>query len=113
MNAPPGYNLQTMSAIGDEIRAIFDPALTTEQQQITSPDGLTIPALKTISYSVSPTSLRIIAETRDADRIEELMNAITEVYERYPGMRTFATEGSIISSNDGGTRSINVDVGWQ
>lgn len=111
MNAPPGYNLQTMSAIGDEIRAIFDPALTTEQQQITSPDGLTIPALKTISYSVSPTNLRIIAETRDADRIEELMNAITEVYERYPGMRAFATKGSIISSNDGGTRSINVDVG--
>ena len=32
MNAPPGYNLQTMSAIGDEIRAIFDPALITAPQ---------------------------------------------------------------------------------
>lgn len=111
MNAPPGYNLQTMSAIGDEIRAIFDPALITERNEVQSPGGLTIPALKTISYSISPTSMRIIAETRNPDRIEELMDAITTVYERYPGMRTFATKGSIISSNDGGTRSINVDVG--
>lgn len=111
MNAPPGYNLQTMSAISDEIRAIFDPALVTEQREVTSAQGLTIPALKTISYSVSPSNMRIIAETRNPDRIEELMDAITTVYERYPGMRAFATKGSIISSNDGGTRSINVDVG--
>lgn len=111
MNAPPGYNLQTMSAIGDEIRAIFDPALITDRNEVQSPGGLTIPALKTISYSISPTSMRIIAETRNPDRIEELMDAITTVYERYPGMRAFATKGSIISSNDGGTRSINVDVG--
>ncbi|WP_404399192.1 efflux RND transporter permease subunit [Idiomarina seosinensis] len=111
MNAPPGYNLQTMSAIGDEIRAIFDPALVTEHAEVKSPEGLTIPALKTISYSVSPSSMRIIAETRDGSRIEELMDVITRVYERYPGMRAFATKGSIISSNDGGTRSINVDVG--
>ena len=54
--------------------------------------------------------MRIIAETRDPDRIDELMARITEVYERYPGMRAFAAKGSIISSNDGGTRSINVDV---
>jgi len=100
-----------MSAIGDEVRAIFDPALVTEDSEVVSPEGLTVPALKTISYSVSPTNMRIIAETRDPDRIEELMDAITTVYERYPGMRAFATKGSIISSNDGGTRSINVDVG--
>ncbi|RUO78133.1 efflux RND transporter permease subunit [Idiomarina seosinensis] len=111
MSAPPGYNLQTMSAIGDEIRAIFDPALTTEDNQMETEQGLIIPALQTASYSVSPTNIRIIAETRNPDRIEELMDRITEVYQRYPGMRAFATKGSIISSNDGGTRSINVDVG--
>lgn len=111
MNAPPGYNLETMSAIGDDIRAIFDPALATDSAEVESPQGLIIPALKTINYSISPTSMRIIAETRDPNRIEELMTAITDVYERYPGMRAFATKGSIIGSNDGGTRSINVDVG--
>jgi len=42
--------------------------------------------------------------------IDELMDAITEKYRQYPGMRAFAARGSIISSNDGGTRSINLDV---
>ncbi|MAF75661.1 MAG: acriflavin resistance protein [Idiomarinaceae bacterium] len=109
MSAPPGYNLSTMSNIAKEIRAIFDPALVTENTEVKR-SGLTIPALKTISYSVQPTNMRIIAETRDPNRIDELMARITEVYERYPGMRAFAAKGSIISSNDGGTRSINVDV---
>ncbi|WP_278356175.1 efflux RND transporter permease subunit [Idiomarina abyssalis] len=110
MSAPPGYNLKTMSSIGDEIRAIFDPALMTEETEVTR-SGVTIPALQTMSLSVAPSNIRIIAETRDKNRIDELMGVITEVYERYPGMRAFAAKGSIISSNDGGTRSINVDVG--
>ncbi|TDP40707.1 AcrB/AcrD/AcrF family protein [Idiomarina aquatica] len=60
-----------------------------------------------ISYSVSPSNMRIIAETRVPNRIEELMDAITTVYERYPGMRAFATKGSIISSNDAGFSHLN------
>ena len=55
MSAPPGYNLSTMSNIAKEIRAIFDPALVTENTEVKR-SGLTIPALKTISYSVQPTS---------------------------------------------------------
>ncbi|MEL7798419.1 efflux RND transporter permease subunit [Idiomarina loihiensis] len=68
MSAPPGYNLQTMSAIGDEIRDIFDPALTTEDNEVTR-SGVTIPSLKTMSLSVAPSNIRIIAETRDKSRI--------------------------------------------
>lgn len=38
------------------------------------------------------------------------MDALTAKYEEYPGMRAFAARGSIISSNDGGTRSVNLDI---
>lgn len=38
------------------------------------------------------------------------MDEITRFYEQYPGMRAFAAKGSIISSNDGGTRSISLDI---
>jgi multidrug efflux pump subunit AcrB len=38
------------------------------------------------------------------------MDGITAEYERHPGMRAVATRGSIITSNDGGTRSVNLDV---
>jgi multidrug efflux pump subunit AcrB len=54
--------------------------------------------------------MRIISQTVDPRHIDELMDAITRVYETYPGMRAFAARGSIITSNDGGTRSINLDI---
>jgi multidrug efflux pump subunit AcrB len=38
------------------------------------------------------------------------MQAIERKYQQYPGMRTFVSRGSIITSNDGGTRSINLDI---
>jgi multidrug efflux pump subunit AcrB len=59
---------------------------------------------------VSPTNVRIIAETMNPRDIDVLMDEITGFYEQFPGMRAFAAKGSIISSNDGGTRSINLDI---
>lgn len=109
MSAPPGYNLQTMSAIGEELREYFYPAM--EQSPDLFDRGDTkIPAIDRMSLSVSPESIRIIAEPKDPDHMEALMDALTDKYEEYEGMRAFAARGSIISSNDGGTRSIDVDI---
>lgn len=38
------------------------------------------------------------------------MGALETRFTAWPGMRSFASRGSIISSNDGGTRSINLNV---
>lgn len=109
MNAPPGYNLETMSEIGAELRDYFYPALDYEPEQFD--DGeVDIPAMSTMSLSVSPENIRIIAEAKDPAQIDALMDALTTKYETYEGMRAFASRGSIISSNDGGTRSINLDI---
>jgi multidrug efflux pump subunit AcrB len=69
-----------------------------------------VPAIRYLNTRISAGGFRIISEpVRPAD-IDELMDAITAKYREYPGMRAFAARGSIISSNDGGTRSINLDV---
>jgi multidrug efflux pump subunit AcrB len=60
--------------------------------------------------SVSAGSLRIIAEAINPAQIEALMDAIDARYKAFPGMRAFSARGSIISSNDGGTRSVNLDI---
>jgi multidrug efflux pump subunit AcrB len=39
------------------------------------------------------------------------MEIINERFRSYPGMRAFSTRGSIISSNDGGTRAVALDIG--
>ena len=69
-----------------------------------------VPAIAYINLRITPDSLRVISEPLRAAEIEPLMDAITRKYEQFPGMRSFAARGSIISSNDGGTRSINLDI---
>ena len=38
------------------------------------------------------------------------MKVVGEKYKTYPGMRPFVSRGSIITSNDGGTRSVSLDI---
>jgi len=39
-----------------------------------------------------------------------LMKVLTRKYQTYAGMRAFVSRGSIITSNDGGTRSVSLDI---
>jgi multidrug efflux pump subunit AcrB len=46
-------------------------------------------------------------ETR---HMEALMDGLENLFREFPGMRAFASRGSIISGNNGGSRSINLDI---
>ncbi|SDG10412.1 Multidrug efflux pump subunit AcrB [Limimonas halophila] len=109
MNAPPGYNLERMTEIAQEIEAEFLPHVGADGEAYAKGET-DIPPLAYLSLSAEASNMRIIAETQDPGHIRALMDAITERYEQYPGMRAFAARGSIITSNDGGTRSVNLDV---
>ncbi|MDJ0655465.1 MAG: efflux RND transporter permease subunit [Xanthomonadales bacterium] len=109
MIAPPGYNLDEMVAVGEQVQAHFMPYVGDDPQRFR--DGETeVPALRYLNLSIGADSMRIIAETVDPGQINDLMDAVTAHYRGYPGMRAFASRGSIISSNDGGTRSVNLDI---
>lgn len=109
MSAPPGYNLETMAGIGGDVRDYFLQFVNDDPNRFHRGET-DVPAIKYLNMAISADSVRIIAEpVRRAD-IDELMDALTERYRSYPGMRAFAARGSIISSNDGGTRSINLDI---
>ncbi|NIO43213.1 MAG: MMPL family transporter, partial [Burkholderiales bacterium] len=109
MIAPTGYNLEEMRQIAEEVNEVFLPYLEREPEQFTGADG-EIPALAYFVATVRPQYLRVIAETKDPKHINALMRAIDKRFADYPGMRSFSSRGSIISSNDGGTRSVNVDI---
>ncbi|WP_022726646.1 efflux RND transporter permease subunit [Fodinicurvata sediminis] len=109
MNAPPGYNLSTMTEIARELEDRLRP------YQEASPGDYEagrapIPALGQFSISAQPQSVRIIATTKDPGQIEALMDELSRIYGEYPGMRSFVSRGSIITSNEGGTRSVNLDI---
>jgi len=107
MIAPPGYNLAEMTALAERVEAHFLPYV--EGLGDAAPDDA-VPAIRYLNMGVNPDNVRIIAEAVDPGRIDELMTAVTEHFESYPGMRAFANRGSIISSNQGGTRSVNLDI---
>lgn len=109
MNAPPGYNMATMFDIALDIEQALLPYLDREPYDIATGTN-DIPALSYFNMRIGAENMRIIAEPKDATQIEALLDALTHLYRQYPGMRAFATRGSIISSNDGGTRSINLDI---
>lgn len=109
MNAPPGYNLATMEKIGDELHDYFLPFVDADPAEFDRGE-LAVPPMKYLNMRIAPQNLRIITEPVSASHIDALMDALVEKYETYPGMRAFAARGSIISSNDGGTRSVNLDV---
>ncbi len=109
MNAPPGYNIETMKEIGLSVQDYFLQYLGDDPAEFDRGET-DVPAIKYLNTRIAADGFRIISEpVRHAD-IDELMDAITERYRQYPGMRAFAARGSIISSNDGGTRSINLDI---
>jgi multidrug efflux pump subunit AcrB len=109
MNAPPGYNLATMHTIGREIQ---DELMAyVEDDPARFKRGETdMPALRYLFLRIEPENLRIVTESVDPDDIDAVMTALTRRYQNYAGMKAFASRGSIITSNDGGTRSISLDI---
>jgi len=109
MSAPPGYSLAAMTEIAAELEAFLQPHLQADPGPFDA--GATdMPPIAYYNLRVGADALRIITEPMDAAHIDALMDALTRKYNEYPGMRAFAARGSIITSNDGGTRSINLDI---
>ncbi len=109
MNAPPGYNLETMNRIGQQLEAELLPFVNDDPARFERGETK-VPALKYIFLHIEPEGLRIISETVDPSYIDKLMEILTSRYQDFAGMRAFSSRGSIITSNDGGTRSINLDI---
>ncbi|HUG99109.1 MAG TPA: efflux RND transporter permease subunit [Gammaproteobacteria bacterium] len=109
MLAPPGYNLTEMRGIAAQVEAYLLPFVGDDPDRFARGEA-PVPAMQYINLSVSAESLRVLAETVDPGQIDGLMEALEDHFRTYPGMRAFVSRGSIISSNDGGTRSVTLDI---
>ncbi len=109
MTAPPGYNLSEMQKIGDEIRGHLSTALDADPAKFDNGEH-ELPSLKYYFQRIAPGVVWVLSEPTRGEDIEPMMNALTEMFESYPGMRGFSHRGSIIASNQGGTRAVNLDI---
>ena len=109
MIAPPGYSLKEMEKIAADLQKDMLPFLAADPADFDAGKS-TVPALARFSLNVQPQSMRVIAETKDPKHIDALMEVLNERFRKIPGMRAFSSRGSIISSNDGGTRAVALDI---
>jgi len=109
MIAPPSYNLSQMKEIGVELRDYFDRHINASTKDFDN--GKTeMPPLAYYSMRVSVSRIWFLSAPVDHANILAMMEAITKKFKSYQGMRAFSSRGSIISSNDGGTRAVAVDI---
>lgn len=100
-----------MHKIGTEIQLDLDKATETElDADAYQPGSKTIPPLKYYFLRISAGQLWLMSEPRDPAHIDAMMDALVTRFESYPGMRAFSARGSIISSNQGGTRAVELNL---
>ena len=109
MSSPTGYNLETMTRIGLDLQAHFLPYLEHDPEQFARGET-EVPAMLYLNLSIRATTIFIVSQPKDPSHIKPLMEAIRARFGEYVGMRSFVSRGSIISSNSGGTRSVNLDI---
>ncbi|UTF60617.1 efflux RND transporter permease subunit [Gilvimarinus sp. DA14] len=109
MIAPPGYNMSHMEKIAEELRPYFDQHLQSDPSAFEAGETA-MPPLKYYMLSVQVGRIWFLSEPVNPDHIAVMMETITEKFRAYPGMRAFSSRGSIITSNDGGTRAVALDI---
>lgn len=109
VSAPPGYNLSTMLEIAEEMQESLVPRVNADMARFNRNPN-TVPPLKYVNMWATAEGLTIISQPVDAGHIHLLMEALDRLFEAYPGIRSFSSRGSIITSNSGGTRSVTLDI---
>ncbi|WP_058834359.1 efflux RND transporter permease subunit [Luteimonas abyssi] len=109
MIAPPGYNLGEMEQVAQALIADLRPRLD-DPDHCFARGACDMPALRFFNLRVDAQGLMVVADPKVLSEVDALMDAFDARFRAWPGMRAFSSRGSIISSNDGGTRSINLDV---
>lgn len=109
MFAPPGYNIDTMRQVYEEIDAQFSPYFGADPADYSNGDA-PVPAIGGNVSFVNTGQVFYLVEAKDRAYANDLVDIVSEKVGEVPGLLAFATRGSIFSGNSGGTRSINVDI---
>lgn len=109
MIAPPDYNLSQMQEIGTDVREYLNSHTQADKQAFLDGDS-DMPPLAYYSMSISIGRIWVLSAPVEAQYIGQMMQAMTDKFKSYPKMRAFSSRGSIISSNDGGTRAVAIDI---
>jgi len=107
--APPGYNIDTMLGLIDELHETVMPHVGVDPGPFERGETPFPPLRVVTSYSSAAANFMVV-EVIDPAHTTAIVEALTEEFQTYPGVLAFVSRGSIFAGNQGGSRSINVDI---
>jgi hydrophobic/amphiphilic exporter-1 (mainly G- bacteria), HAE1 family len=99
---PPGYSVEEMEKIAEQVQGRLVPHLGVEK------DG--IAALDRTFFVGSPDQAFMGGVAVDPDRVGEIANLMRGVLREVPDLIGFASQASLFGQNLGGGRSIEIDI---
>ena len=107
--APPGYNIGTMLELLDRLHREVMPHLDADPEPFRRGETPYPPLRMVTSYSSAAANVMVV-EVVDPGHTTAIVEALTDTFETVPGVLAFVSRGSIFAGNQGGSRSINVDI---
>ncbi len=109
MFSPPGYNIQTMDAIMQDLNGYLVPFIGDDPGKFERGET-EVPGLNYMIGYARAGSILLIPEATSRQQVDDLLAAVSNRFKQVPGVIAFASRGSIFASNTGGSRSINLDI---
>ena len=109
MFAPPGYNIEEMRAIYKDMDDFLVPYIGEDPDKFARGES-DLPGLNyVVGYAAAARNM-VILETTSPGQVNDLLEIVVDKIREIPGIHSFASRGSIFSSNWGGSRSINLEL---
>ena len=109
MFAPPGYNIEEMRAIYKDMDDFLVPYIGEDPDKYARGES-DLPGLNyVVGYAAAARNM-VLVEATSPGQVNDLLEIVVEKIGEIPGIHSFASRGSIFSSNWGGSRSINLEL---
>ena len=109
MYAPPGYNVEEMHTIYKDLEEYLLPHVGQDPGQYARGES-ELPGLRYVIGYAGASRNMVIPEATSISQANDLLDIVVEKIRDIPGIHAFASRGSIFSSNQGGSRSINLEL---
>lgn len=104
---PPGYNLEEIRSIGEEIEDDLRPYWEKDESnpKVSDPEG---PAITNFFYVASGRQVFMGLRTKDPSRIREMIPVMQKTLRKIPGMISIVLQSGLFSRGLGAGRSIDI-----
>ncbi len=105
---PPGYNLETTTAIAHDVEAAVEPYWMSKTGPEEAPDGT--PKMENFFFVALPTVIFVGASAVEPSRAAELVPVLRAPVFNEPGSYGFMQQTSLFDRGIGGGRTIDLDI---